>query len=120
MQGRIFGLMGGGKKGITQMDQKIGGAAVAGVLNLGNVLELVDDGPGGGSFAHQELVAQVHQAVGHVLTQPRDEVESLLKKQLGKRNGDVASVANEFAAQSLRSEERRVGKECRSRWSPYH
>ena len=25
----------------------------------------------------------------------------------------------EHAAQ-LRSEERRVGKECRSRWSPYH
>ena len=23
-------------------------------------------------------------------------------------------------AQSYRSEERRVGKECRSRWSPYH
>ena len=23
-------------------------------------------------------------------------------------------------AQALRSEERRVGKECRSRWSPYH
>ena len=22
--------------------------------------------------------------------------------------------------QSFRSEERRVGKECRSRWSPYH
>ena len=24
------------------------------------------------------------------------------------------------AAQGKRSEERRVGKECRSRWSPYH
>src|SRR2546422_7057135 len=24
------------------------------------------------------------------------------------------------AKQALRSEERRVGKECRSRWSPYH
>ena len=24
------------------------------------------------------------------------------------------------ATQGLRSEERRVGKECRSRWSPYH
>ena len=23
-------------------------------------------------------------------------------------------------AQGVRSEERRVGKECRSRWSPYH
>ena len=26
----------------------------------------------------------------------------------------------EMAARSVRSEERRVGKECRSRWSPYH
>ena len=25
-----------------------------------------------------------------------------------------------LAASFLRSEERRVGKECRSRWSPYH
>src|SRR2546422_10725028 len=26
----------------------------------------------------------------------------------------------DFLAKFLRSEERRVGKECRSRWSPYH
>ena len=26
----------------------------------------------------------------------------------------------EFSQQQIRSEERRVGKECRSRWSPYH
>ena len=26
----------------------------------------------------------------------------------------------EYEEQSARSEERRVGKECRSRWSPYH
>ena len=25
-----------------------------------------------------------------------------------------------YTSNSLRSEERRVGKECRSRWSPYH
>ena len=25
-----------------------------------------------------------------------------------------------FGGEALRSEERRVGKECRSRWSPYH
>ena len=25
-----------------------------------------------------------------------------------------------YVAVSVRSEERRVGKECRSRWSPYH
>ena len=28
--------------------------------------------------------------------------------------------ASLVVAQLLRSEERRVGKECRSRWSPYH
>src|SRR3989449_1026507 len=29
-------------------------------------------------------------------------------------------VADPVSARQLRSEERRVGKECRSRWSPYH
>ena len=33
----------------------------------------------------------------------------------------LASLPSSFAASPLaRSEERRVGKECRSRWSPYH
>ena len=29
-------------------------------------------------------------------------------------------TVEDFKANSIRSEERRVGKECRSRWSPYH
>ena len=33
---------------------------------------------------------------------------------------DEAIPALEQAAAKYRSEERRVGKECRSRWSPYH
>src|SRR3712207_6391580 len=33
---------------------------------------------------------------------------------------DMMSLDNEEARDLLRSEERRVGKECRSRWSPYH
>ena len=32
----------------------------------------------------------------------------------------VLSGALTMQADNLRSEERRVGKECRSRWSPYH
>src|SRR5260370_29554635 len=33
----------------------------------------------------------------------------------------MAAVGHEFfGAETRRSEERRVGKECRSRWSPYH
>ena len=33
---------------------------------------------------------------------------------------DVVDVCKKKIGGCLRSEERRVGKECRSRWSPYH
>src|SRR5256885_8253024 len=36
------------------------------------------------------------------------------ERRAGPRHGPVIS------GRSRRSEERRVGKECRSRWSPYH
>ena len=35
-------------------------------------------------------------------------------RQINKKTG------NRLRQQLVRSEERRVGKECRSRWSPYH
>src|SRR5256885_15734967 len=34
--------------------------------------------------------------------------------------GGVSETVTLLAAAGARSEERRVGKECRSRWSPYH
>src|SRR5260221_10167531 len=34
--------------------------------------------------------------------------------------GETVPPARTGSAMGLRSEERRVGKECRSRWSPYH
>ena len=40
-----------------------------------------------------------------------------LETQLGRDRNDPASKIKDRAA-DLRSEERRVGKECRSRWSP--
>ena len=39
---------------------------------------------------------------------------------LAKRYGYVAVIDDLVGRQAARSEERRVGKECRSRWSPYH
>ena len=41
----------------------------------------------------------------------------------GLTEDDRAAIALAMAAdtvEAVRSEERRVGKECRSRWSPYH
>src|SRR5260370_31808928 len=38
----------------------------------------------------------------------------------GRERGKAPIAESESAERGARSEERRVGKECRSRWSPYH
>ena len=35
-------------------------------------------------------------------------------------SGAIRPAGESYREQLFRSEERRVGKECRSRWSPYH
>ena len=54
----------------------------------------------------------------------RDRAMMLLASVLGMRAGDIKALRlsdiDWRAKTSSRSEERRVGKECRSRWSPYH
>jgi len=54
----------------------------------------------------------------------REGVENKTPKS--SQDVEIAYASKEFvdglqkAFQQIRSEERRVGKECRSRWSPYH
>ena len=42
------------------------------------------------------------------------------KNILDKRTTAISEGTKKFLEEINRSEERRVGKECRSRWSPYH
>ena len=46
-----------------------------------------------------------------------DSTSDLTKEILERYNIDVLPL---YVHMGDRSEERRVGKECRSRWSPYH
>ena len=39
---------------------------------------------------------------------------------LGLNGSGKSTLLRLLMAETTRSEERRVGKECRSRWSPYH
>ena len=49
------------------------------------------------------------------------EERGALTEALGAGTGTVAGAPGGATATAAnRSEERRVGKECRSRWSPYH
>jgi len=61
----------------------------------------------------------------HAAEQGLDKLETAELKRLKRAGfGDqelaLATGAAESAVRERRSEERRVGKECRSRWSPYH
>src|SRR3712207_7041643 len=61
-------------------------------------------------------LTSVEQAAEH----PRGLLVDLhaLREQVGGRF--VAAAFDDGEDRARRSEERRVGKECRSRWSPYH
>ena len=48
------------------------------------------------------------------------QVQNLLKKAAGLDIEIICPLHGPILKENLRSEERRVGKECRSRWSPYH
>ena len=52
----------------------------------------------------------------------KDEVIELLKEQIKELRDDNNRLLDQIddLIKEVRSEERRVGKECRSRWSPYH
>src|SRR5256886_10777139 len=49
-----------------------------------------------------------------------EEAEGLVVKRLRERGVQIANQFDAVIPRIRRSEERRVGKECRSRWSPYH
>src|SRR5256885_2193847 len=49
------------------------------------------------------------------------EIVVITRPGVASRRPEIESVAAALAGRlEVRSEERRVGKECRSRWSPYH
>src|SRR3712207_6859670 len=70
----------------------------------------------------RKVVGRAERAVDAV----EDALEEVLEETaetVAEASNEVTSIAQKTAAKAekaIRSEERRVGKECRSRWSPYH
>src|SRR3989441_953674 len=68
---------------------------------------------------HQDLGDIVIARVLEVSKHPNADRLTLCRVDVGGTDGPVEVVCGAPNVQA-RSEERRVGKECRSRWSPYH
>src|SRR2546425_12256391 len=84
-----------------------------------------------GHCTFQEALSQIGGKLGGVVDQAilehlRSERVAEKTRVLGRVEPDVLAAVAELRRRGVklalvtRSEERRVGKECRSRWSPYH
>ena len=65
---------------------------------------------------------KVQKRTGQIVDFDLEKIGNAIKKAFDSKQVeyDPAIVKSVDKLISLRSEERRVGKECRSRWSPYH
>ena len=79
--------------------------------NLYNTLEQV---------AKYNQVATINTKDGDVVLISADDYKNLMETMYLSSIPNVREDLLKAKTASNRSEERRVGKECRSRWSPYH
>src|SRR3989441_12919596 len=72
----------------------------------------------GDYFPRPSLVSHIQQPFTATDTLGAFDVRALVRG--GGLTGQAGSLRLGIGRALVRSEERRVGKECRSRWSPYH
>ena len=71
------------------------------------------------SYVTKEGLKKLQDELDNLQNVERPKISKAIGEAIEK--GDISENAEYDAAKDAqRSEERRVGKECRSRWSPYH
>ena len=104
----------------SAIETRIAKAVGASVDQVRAAVDLLDEG------ATVPFIARYRKEVTGGLddTQLRDLQEQLIyQRELEERRASILqalSDSGKLTEELERSEERRVGKECRSRWSPYH
>ena len=80
-------------------------------------IALIGIGLIGGSIALEARKRGLARSIVAATRSPETAATANRLKLVDHCGTDLAAAAEDA---DLRSEERRVGKECRSRWSPYH
>src|SRR5256885_14934430 len=119
----IGGLNPGWRVAMTTLGHERGGRAT--VAHLGferEFWQLAETARKRGKTADPLVRQELAWAYTQVELKRFSGLRTLAQVAAGRPPGPEASVAKLFWSEyhKRRSEERRVGKECRSRWSPYH
>ena len=89
-------------------------------------IELVKDRTGVGYKEAKEALEKTEGNVVDAIILIEENIDEAGKSKMGAQGADMIEAIKEAIRKgnvskiTIRSEERRVGKECRSRWSPYH
>ena len=65
-------------------------------------------------------IPSIRPELKEVINQYRNLGYEDISKILQQYSSSIEAISANYDSKTTRSEERRVGKECRSRWSPYH
>ncbi len=99
---RLLRLMAIGNQSPQNIDKAIDGRAMARMLNLRNVLQLVDDGFNDGAFAEHQTVIEGDQSLFHVALEFGDELNACGFEQLFcQLLRDIALVGKHLTKQLL-------------------
>ena len=102
MERRFLGLVTIGDEAAEEIDEEVDGAAMAGVLNLRNVLELVEDGFDNGAFAQQEFIRPQEEARFHPPLDRGQQVHAERGQELlGQGRRDIPFVGKELPKEGL-------------------
>ena len=87
--------------------------------NVIEMLHITKEFPG--IIANDDITLQLRRGEIHALLGENGAGKSTLMSVLfGLYQPEAGEIRKNGQVVKIRSEERRVGKECRSRWSPYH
>ena len=100
------------------------GEALSAEFMAGLITKIIDKWPPKDSAAWEVLVSKAdREKIAKLLAASlKEEAKATIEVKVNKAidKGFRIGIKGEDLHYDFRSEERRVGKECRSRWSPYH
>ena len=112
------------KKSMNQNKMMRAAAKVAARTQTQEVATNVMHDAADGQILKREANTLVKEVLGltdqEFLDQVRNKLGVMVNEALDTLHRKIDDIPAHHLAFAVRSEERRVGKECRSRWSPYH